>query len=211
MNTTNVDGFLVRRSAVELDTGHTPHYQSKSVAGKYADYGREAVALFPAGRFFRFPVRLKIRIVEKSNTKEPLPRLSREHPDLVPEPLHMEVERIAWALIENGNCIDDTSPMPEIFLFGDVVADFRKMELRRGGIRVEASALDFKTLLYFLTHPEMTISRDELLNRVWGFHHYPTTRTVDNRILQLRKKLEIDPANPTHFLTVHGVGYKFVP
>jgi len=55
------------------------------------------------------------------------------------------------------------------------------------------------------------ISREELLNEVWGYQNYPSTRTVDNHILRLRQKLENDPANPTHFLTVHGAGYKFLP
>src|SRR5262249_2000707 len=97
------------------------------------------------------------------------------------------------------------------FVFGEVLVDFRKLELRRGGKLIKATAKDFKTLHYFVTHPEVTIPRDELLDRVWGFHNYPTTRTLDNRIMQLRKKLERDPASPAHFLTVYGVGYKFVP
>jgi len=127
-----------------------------------------------------------------------------------PEMLGHTIGGLAWASIENANCVDATTS-PEIFLFGDVVVDFRKMELRRGEKQIDATAQEFKTLHYFITHPEVPISRDELLNRVWGFHHYPTTRVVDNRIMQLRKKLESDPSRPAHFLTVHRVGYKFVP
>jgi len=55
------------------------------------------------------------------------------------------------------------------------------------------------------------ISRDELLEKVWGYENYPCTRTVDNHMLRLRQKLEKDPSNPSHLLTVHGLGYKFVP
>ena len=70
---------------------------------------------------------------------------------------------------------------------------------------------EFKVLKYFAQNPERVISRDQLLNEVWGYASYPTTRTVDNHIMNLRQKLEEDPAHPTHFRTVHGVGYKFVP
>jgi DNA-binding response OmpR family regulator len=70
---------------------------------------------------------------------------------------------------------------------------------------------EFKALKYFIENAERVISRDELLNEVWGYECYPSTRTVDNHILQLRQKLEKEPINPVHFRTVHGVGYKFVP
>jgi hypothetical protein len=95
--------------------------------------------------------------------------------------------------------------------FGEVEVDFRRMELRRSGKRVEATAQEFKTLQYFVSRPETVISREELLNQVWGYENYPTTRTVDNRIMKLRRKLERKPSQPIHFLTVHGAGYKFVP
>jgi len=60
-------------------------------------------------------------------------------------------------------------------------------------------------------NPERVLSRDELLNQVWGYECYPSTRTVDNHILKLRQKLELDPANPIYIRTIHGAGYKFVP
>ena len=64
---------------------------------------------------------------------------------------------------------------------------------------------------YFTQNPERVVSREELLNEVWGYTNYPSTRTVDNHILKLRQKLEPDPANPRHLLTIYGAGYKFVP
>ena len=73
------------------------------------------------------------------------------------------------------------------------------------------TAQEFKLLHYLARWPEKVISREELLNEVWGYHNYPSTRTVDNHILRLRQKLEPDPANPRFFLTMHGAGYKFVP
>ena len=65
-------------------------------------------------------------------------------------------------------------------------------------------------LRFFLNNQERVISRTELLNKVWGYHNYPTTRTVDTHILRLRQKLEQDPTDPVHFRTVHSTGYKFV-
>ncbi len=98
----------------------------------------------------------------------------------------------------------------EVSNFAQVSVDFNKMEVLRGGQAVEMTAQEFKTLKFFLQNAERVITRDELLNEVWGYQNYPSTRTVDNHILKLRQKLENDPANPAHFKTVHGVGYKFV-
>jgi DNA-binding response OmpR family regulator len=97
------------------------------------------------------------------------------------------------------------------YAFQDVSIDFPRMELKRGGRLVEMTPQEFKILKYFAQNPERVISRDELLNEVWGYNSYPVTRTVDNHILKLRQKLEADPENPVHFRTVHGAGYKFVP
>lgn len=99
----------------------------------------------------------------------------------------------------------------EQFAFADVMVDFAKMELKRKGELVEMTPNEFKLLKYFTEHPEIVVSRDRLLNEVWGYECYPSTRTVDNHILKLRQKLEADPEHPVHFRTVHGAGYKFVP
>ncbi|PYV24129.1 MAG: DNA-binding response regulator [Acidobacteria bacterium] len=99
----------------------------------------------------------------------------------------------------------------EQYSFDDVLVDFSKMELTRAGQAVPMTPQEFKILKYFAANKERVISRDDLLNEVWGYNCYPSTRTVDNHILKLRQKLEKDPANPVHFLTVHGAGYKFVP
>jgi DNA-binding response OmpR family regulator len=95
--------------------------------------------------------------------------------------------------------------------FGGISADFNKMEVIRDGEAVQLTAQEFKTLKFMAQNAERVISRDELLNEVWGYQNYPSTRTVDNHILKLRQKLEKDPGNPVHFRTVHGMGYKFVP
>jgi DNA-binding response OmpR family regulator len=100
---------------------------------------------------------------------------------------------------------------PDVYVFADVMVDFYKTEITRGGEKIAVTPKEFKTLEFFTKNAERTISRDELLYEVWGYQNYPCTRTVDNHVLKLRQKLESDPSRPSHFLTVHAVGYKFVP
>ena len=103
------------------------------------------------------------------------------------------------------------TPLTEAFTFDDVKVDFTKMELWREGNLVQLTSQEFKVLKFMIQNAERVLSREELLNQVWGYRNYPSTRTVDNHILRLRQKLEKDPANPLHFRTVHSSGYKFVP
>jgi hypothetical protein len=95
--------------------------------------------------------------------------------------------------------------------FGKVRVNFLTMEISRSEKPVVLTAQEFKLLRFFIKAPERVFSRNELLNEVWGYINYPSTRTVDNHICMLRQKLEPAPARPIHFLTVHGMGYKFVP
>jgi two-component system, OmpR family, alkaline phosphatase synthesis response regulator PhoP len=99
----------------------------------------------------------------------------------------------------------------DVYVFADVVVDFFKTEITRRGEKVIVTRKEFKTLEFFAKNAERVISREELLNEVWGYQHYPCTRTVDNHMLRLRQKLESDPSHPLHFLTVYGQGYKFLP
>jgi DNA-binding response OmpR family regulator len=103
------------------------------------------------------------------------------------------------------------APVADSFSFDDVKVDFTKMELRRDGVVVPMTSQEFKVLKFMIQNAERVLSREELLNQVWGYRNYPSTRTVDNHILRLRQKLEKDSANPLHFRTVHSAGYKFVP
>jgi DNA-binding response OmpR family regulator len=100
---------------------------------------------------------------------------------------------------------------PDTFVFGGVTGCFSTMEIHRNGRPVILTRREFKTLAYLIKNPRRVISRDELLNEVWGYENYPCTRTVDNHILKLRKKLETEPSHPKHFHTVHSAGYKFLP
>jgi DNA-binding response OmpR family regulator len=98
-----------------------------------------------------------------------------------------------------------------VYRFGECEIDFRKMTARREGASVVLTAHEFKLLKFFTENVERVLTRELLLNEVWGYNCFPTTRTVDNQILKLRQKLELDPANPRHLLTIYGAGYKFLP
>lgn len=105
------------------------------------------------------------------------------------------------------------SPLERSFIyrFGECEIDFDKMTAKRAGEAVVLTSHEFKLVRFFIEHPGHVLSRELLLNEVWGYNSYPTTRTVDNQILKIRQRLEPDPGNPKHFLTVFGTGYKFVP
>ena len=96
------------------------------------------------------------------------------------------------------------------FEFGAIRVDFRSTEVFRDGKPLDLSAREFKLLRYFIEHRGATISRDELLNAVWGYDAMPFTRTVDVHVAWLRQKLEPNPRHPQFILTVHGMGYRFV-
>ena len=101
-------------------------------------------------------------------------------------------------------------PVAEVYSFSDVEVNLRANEVLRAGEHIELSAKEFALLAYFISHPAETLSRDRLLDAVWGYDNYPNTRTVDTHIVHLRQKLEMCPEDPRFILTVHGSGYKFV-
>jgi DNA-binding response OmpR family regulator len=94
--------------------------------------------------------------------------------------------------------------------FGDIEVDLRRCRVLRSGKPLDVSSKEFELLKYFICHPGETLSRHRLLEDVWGYEHYPTTRTVDTHLVRLRQKLEPNPEQPQYFLTVHGTGYRFV-
>jgi DNA-binding response OmpR family regulator len=101
--------------------------------------------------------------------------------------------------------------LPDELRFDDVQVDFRRYEARKGEKPLEMTRKEFGVLRLLAARSGEVVTREDLLNEVWGYENYPTTRTVDNHIALLRSKLEQDPSEPRHLLTVHGVGYKFVP
>lgn len=98
----------------------------------------------------------------------------------------------------------------DTYSFGNVNVDFKKFEVTKNGKPLKLSATEFRILHYFVQHEGEVISRNKFLDDVWGYDAYPTTRTVDNFILSLRKKIEDNPAEPKHLITVHKIGYKFI-
>ena len=96
------------------------------------------------------------------------------------------------------------------YAFGDVEVDLRTCRITRGGKEIEFSAMEFELLKYFIFNAGEVLTRERLLEEVWGYERYPTTRTVDAHLVRLRQKLEPNPEQPRFFLTVHGMGYRFV-
>lgn len=98
----------------------------------------------------------------------------------------------------------------EAYTFGEVELNFKKYEAKKDGVEIELSPREFELLKYFIQHRGETITRDQLLDDVWGYENYPFTRTVDNHIAKLRQKIEQVPAEPKYIITVHRVGYRFL-
>jgi DNA-binding response OmpR family regulator len=96
------------------------------------------------------------------------------------------------------------------YAFGEIEIDFKKQEARKKKKPLRLSSKEYEVMRYFILHEGEVVTREMLLNDVWGYESFPTTRTVDNYILSLRKKIEDDPTAPRHLLTVHTSGYKFM-
>ena len=95
--------------------------------------------------------------------------------------------------------------------FGDTEIDMERRVVIRKGEEIKLTPAEYNLLVFFLQNPDRPLTRDVILNSVWGYNSFPNTRTVDAHIVKLRQKFEIDPVTPRHFLTVHGVGYRFLP
>jgi two-component system alkaline phosphatase synthesis response regulator PhoP len=134
--------------------------------------------------------------------------------DYVVKPFEMaELLARIEAVLRRSATVSSSPAAPsggEVYRFGDVTIDLRKAEVVKDGTPLELSALEFKLLRYFIEHKGAVLSRDELLNEVWGYDAMPSTRTVDVHVAWLRQKLEDNPRHPQFVLTMHGLGYKFV-
>jgi len=124
------------------------------------------------------------------------------------EPVEL-VARIE-ALMRRAPTASLSPQTPESYQFGSVRVNFLRTEVQRGGKGVELTAREFKLIKFFIQHRGETLSRDQLLNDVWGYDSMPSTRTVDVHVAGLRQKLESNPHHPQFILTMHGLGYKFV-
>jgi len=99
----------------------------------------------------------------------------------------------------------------KVLEFGQVEVDLTRRVVRRAGQELKLTRAEYNLLTYFLQNPDRVLTRDVILNSVWGYDYFPHTRTVDAHVVRLRQKLERESTNPRHFLTVHGVGYRFLP
>jgi DNA-binding response OmpR family regulator len=100
---------------------------------------------------------------------------------------------------------------PALLTFADVQVDLDQRVVRRASEEIRLTRAEFNLLAFFLQNPGRALSRDVLLNSVWGYESFPNTRTVDAHVVRLRQKLEPEPEAPRHFLTMHGIGYRFLP
>ncbi len=100
---------------------------------------------------------------------------------------------------------------PRVLEFADVTVDLERRAVARKGEELKFTPAEYNLLTYFLHNPDRPLTRDMILNSVWGYESYPNTRTVDAHVVRLRQKLEPDPVAPRHFLTVHKIGYRFLP
>jgi len=128
--------------------------------------------------------------------------------DYVTKPFEM-MELLARVEVQFRRASSGVTAVSETYQFGDVRVDFRRAEAYRGQDVVELSAKEFKLLCYLIEHRGAALSRDELLNEVWGYDAAVSTRTVDVHVAWLRQKLEPNQRHPQFILTIHGLGYKF--
>jgi DNA-binding response OmpR family regulator len=99
--------------------------------------------------------------------------------------------------------------LPAVITFGNVIVDIKHQEVKKNGKTLSLSVTEFNMLAYFISHADEVVTREMLLDQVWGYDSYPTTRTVDNFVLAIRKQIEDNPAEPKHLITIYRAGYKF--
>lgn len=101
-------------------------------------------------------------------------------------------------------------PKADVYQFGDVTMDFRKLTATKGGRPLNLSTKEFAIVEYFIDHRDEVVTRDQLLNAVWGYSAFPLSRTVDTHLAKLRQKIEDNSSDPKHIITVHRAGYRFI-
>jgi DNA-binding response OmpR family regulator len=116
--------------------------------------------------------------------------------------------RVRAVLRRSGS--QKTATVSDHVRIGEIDIDFKLHQARKGKVRVEFTAREFDLLRYFVQHTGQVVTREQILNEVWGYEEFPTTRTIDNFVAKLRQKIERAPHAPEHILTIHGSGYKFV-
>jgi len=153
-----------------------------------------------------------IMLTAKSTETDKVVGLELGADDYVTKPFSVRelVSRVK-ALLRRMEKKSEKKEGAEVVAFDDIKVDFKKFKAERSGKKIDMSKTEFKILKFFVSRREEVISRDTFLDEVWGYDEFPTTRTVDNFIVKLRSKIEKDPKNPKHLITIYGAGYKFIP
>ena len=129
--------------------------------------------------------------------------------DYITKPFSIR-ELLARIKVQLRRIEKEEKPIPKVYSFNDVEVDFAQFKVRCKGKELDLTSLEMEVLKYFIVHRGEVVSRDELLDKIWGYESFPTTRTIDNHILKLRKKIEEDPSHPQYILSVYGGGYRFI-
>ena len=226
--------ILVAEDDINIRTGLVDTLESEGYQVIEAKDGRQAMAAFKTG-FFDL-VLLDVMMPEKSgydvcrdirasNKDVPIIMLTAKGEeidkvvglqlgadDYITKPfgVHELLARIAAVLRRSKRQKSDDKDRPQgIFMFGEFEVNPKTFKLAGAGRTIDLSERELKLIQYFYAHKGEVLSRDNMLNAVWGIDYLGTTRTLDQHIAQLRKKLESDPANPVLIKTVHGVGYRY--
>jgi len=228
--------ILVAEDDDNIRTGLVDTLESEGYRATPAGDGKEAIELFTSGKFDL--ILLDIMMPEKSgydvcrvvrSTNEDIPvimltakgeeidkviGLQLGADDYITKPfgVHELLARISAVLRRSQRKAQqpvEESPVPDRFTFGMAAIDARQYKVRTGDHTYDLSARELQLLRFFHSHPNEVLSRDRILNAVWGIEYGGTTRTLDQHVAQLRKKIELDPAQPRFLTTVYGVGYRY--
>ena len=129
--------------------------------------------------------------------------------DYITKPFSIR-ELIARIKARLRNAEREVKAVPELYSFDDIEIDFARFKVRCKGKELDLTSLELDILKYFILHRGEVVSRDDMLDKIWGYDKYPTTRTIDNHILKLRKKIEDDPSHPRYIISIYGGGYRFI-
>lgn len=150
-----------------------------------------------------------LMLTARSQTSDKIVGFKLGADDYLTKPFQMGELVVRIEALLRRSAFGENAPSVSSFQFADIEVDFRRAELRKEKQLVDCSAKEFQLLKYFIHNKGQVVSREEILNTVWGYSIVPNTRTVDVHVARLRQKIEPNPGKPLHLLTVHNMGYRF--